>query len=77
MSELNLNEMESVSGGQGGFPNPLPPKEGLKVYRIQSGDTLVRIARDCKTTVEYLMVINPTISNRKDITPGFYIYVPA
>ena len=30
-----------------------------------------------KLTVNYLLSINPTITNKNDITAGFYIYVPA
>ena len=75
--ELNLEEMEEVSGGRGGSPKKLPSKRGMKVYRIQSGDTLSRIAGRYGTTAEYLKKINPTIHDINDITAGFYIYVPA
>ena len=33
--ELNLNEMENVSGGTGGSKYPLPHKDGCDVYRIE------------------------------------------
>ena len=75
--ELNLNEMEEVNGGFGGSPNPLPPKKGLEVYKIKGGDNLTRIASRYGTTVNYLLSINPTITNKNDITAGFYMYVPA
>ena len=75
--ELNLNDMEEVAGGRGGSRNKLPPKAGVAVYKIVYGDTLPRIANRNKTTVEYLMAINPTIQNKNDITAGYYIYVPA
>ena len=75
--ELNVNEMEEVVGGKGGSPKVLPPKAGLKVYKIQYGDTMIRIAQRNRCTVDYLMSINPTIKNKADITAGFYMYVPA
>ncbi len=76
MKELSLREMEEVSGGSGGSPNTLPPKQGFFPYRIQRGDTLRSIARRFGTTAERLESINPTIHNINDITAGYYIYVP-
>ena len=75
--ELNLNEMEEINGGFGGSPTPLPKKSGFDVYKIKSGDNLTRIAKAYKTTVNYLMSINPTITDKNDITAGYYIYVPS
>lgn len=75
--ELNLNELEAVNGGKGGSPNPLPEKSGFKRHKIVSGETLSGIANKYGTTVNYLMSINPTITNKNDITAGFWIYVPA
>ena len=69
--------MEEVNGGFGGSKTPLPPKSGLAVHKIVSGETLTRIAGRYGTTVNYLLSINPTITNKNDITAGFYIYVPA
>ncbi len=74
--ELNINELEAVTGGKGGSSTPLPPKSGLDVYRIESGATLTRIAYRFNTTIDYLMSINPTIKNKNDITAGYYMYVP-
>jgi len=77
MTELNLNEMEQVSGGRGGSPYNLPPKGGCSVYRIQGGDNLTKIARRYGTSIEFLMNINEgIIINRNDITTGYYMYVP-
>ena len=75
-NELNLNEMEEVTGGRGGSPTKLPYKAGFDVYQIQRGDTLIRIANRYRTTADYLQSINPTIKNKNDITAGYYIYVP-
>lgn len=74
--ELNLSEMEEVAGGRGGSKTPLPPKGNFGVYQIVKGDTLGKIARRYNTTVDYLMVINPSIKNKNDITAGYYMYVP-
>ena len=77
MSELNLNEMEQISGGTGGSATHLPPKGGCKEYCIQPGDTLTRIAKRFDTSIEFLMNINQgIITNRNDITDGRYMYVP-
>ncbi len=76
-TELNMNQMEEVTGGKGGSPNPLPKKKGFQTHKIVSGETLSGIANKYGTTVNYLMSINPTITNKNDITAGFWIYVPA
>lgn len=77
MNELNPNEMEQVVGGKGGSRTRLPEKAGFEVYKIQSGDTLGRIAARYGTTAGYLKEINPTIENINFIIAGYYIYVPA
>ena len=76
MSELNLNQMEEVTGGKGGSATPLTPTAKYDVYKIQSGDNLTRIATRYNTTVQYLFDINPTITNKNDITAGRWMYVP-
>ena len=77
MMELNLNEMENVSGGFGGSPNPLPEKRGCDRYKIESGANLSRLARRYNTTVAYLMELNKDyITNKNDITAGFWMYIP-
>ena len=77
MNEMKLNEMETVSGGRGGSPNPLPERAGCDRYKIASGNTLSGIANKFHTTVDYLMYLNQGyITNKNDITAGFWIYVP-
>lgn len=75
-NELNVNELEEVTGGKGGSRRPLPHVDGLEVYKIARGDNLTKIARKKKATVAYLMQINPTITDKNDITAGYYMYVP-
>lgn len=58
-------------------PKPKPkPKPAFKYYKIKSGETLGQIASKEKTTVEYLMSINPTIRNRNLIFAGQTIKLP-
>jgi LysM repeat protein len=45
-------------------------------YKIQNGDTLITLANRHKTTVAYLMHINPSIKNPNKIYVGQVINVP-
>ena len=74
--ELNLEEMEQVSGGTGGYPHRPEEKKGLDIYQIVRGDTLTKIANRFGTTVSRLKQLNPTIHDINDITAGYFIYVP-
>ena len=76
LRELSLEEMNTVSGGQGGSPDMLPKKEGFWVYQSQGGDCLKSIAKRFGTTTKQLMHSNPSIIMECDITTGYYIYVP-
>ncbi len=77
MKELNLNEMDAIVGGRGGSPNPLPVKAGCDRYKIVPHDTLSGLANKFHTTVSKLMELNKEfITNKNDITAGFWIYVP-
>lgn len=81
-NELNLNEMEEVSGGAGkdgpgGSAKPLPPKDGCIVYQIMAHDTLGKIANNFHTTVAKIKAANVGyIVNPNFIRTGFYIYIP-
>ena len=78
--EVNVEELEDVSGGKapyGGSPKKLPDTAGRRVYRIQSGDSLGKIARNNRTTVETLKKLNPSIIDPNRIMAGYYIYLPA
>ena len=75
MNELNLNEMENVVGGDGGYSKKPAPKSGYVIYQIQPGDNLTRIARMYNTTVNKLMSYNPQITDRNLIRAGAYMYI--
>lgn len=78
MNELNLNELEQVTGGNdnGGYRNEPADKAGCGKYKIKKGDNLTRIAKRYNTTVDYLMAINPELTNKNFIVENHYIYVP-
>ena len=76
INELNLNEMENVTGGKGGSPTELPKKEGYIVYQIAGNDNLTKIAKNYGTTVKAIVAANPTIDNPNFIRAGFWIYIP-
>ena len=78
INEVNVNEMENVVGGRGGYRKPPAPIPGLEIYRIKEHDTLIRIAKRYGTTWMELQELNAeVIPNKNDITTGYYIYVPA
>ena len=74
--EVKLNELEAVTGGTGGSAKPLPEKAGCFVYHIVKGDTLGEIAGRCRTTVQFLMQINPEITDKNKIKIGQKILIP-
>ena len=77
--ELNMNEMEQVIGGknEGGYAKKPGAKRGCTIYKIVSGDTLIKIAKRDNTTVDKIMAVNPELVNRSYIVAGCYIYIPA
>ena len=76
--ELNLEEMEKVTGGgnEGGYEKRPRDKEGCFIYRICHGDTLGKIARRNGTTEYRILSVNPEIRNPSFIVVGHYIYIP-
>ncbi len=75
--ELNLEEMESITGGDGGYSKKPVEKKGCIIYKIQPGDNLTRIARKFGTTVSKIVNANKAvISNPNFIVANFYIYIP-
>ena len=78
--EVSIEELEDVSGGKapyGGSSKKLPDMAGRKVYRIQSGDNLGKIARANHTSVDQIKKMNPSIVDPNRIMAGYYIYLPA
>ena len=73
MKELSLTELEKVSGGK--YP-VLPKKAGYKVYQVQPGDTMYKLAKHNKTTEDKLMACNPQITDKNLLRAGQYIYIP-
>lgn len=76
--ELNLDQMEQVTGGKcGGYDKKPRAKKGCKIYRVVHGDTLTKIAGRCNTTVAKIMSVNPELTDPGFIVSGCYIYIPA
>ena len=70
-NELNMEEMNQVSGG---YTRP-PEKAGFLIYQIVKGDTLIKIARRFNTTESLIMTWNPKIKNKNLIYAGDYLYI--
>ena len=75
INELNLDEMENVSGGRGGSKTILPAQPGLSVYQIVKGDNLTRIASAHRCTITELLKWNPKITNKNVIYAGDFLYI--
>ncbi|MBR0268027.1 MAG: LysM peptidoglycan-binding domain-containing protein [Clostridia bacterium] len=77
MNEININELEEVTGGRGGYRKPPKAIDGLEIYKVGPRDNLIRIARKYHTTWMHLQELNAeVIPDKNDITTGYYIYVP-
>ena len=66
--------MDEITGG---YKKPAE-KKGYEIYKIESGDTLIRIAnkkgiKDWKKILEW----NPKITNPRLIRAGDYLYIKA
>ena len=77
-NELNIEEMEEISGGknEGGYDSRPQEKPGCVTYKIDPGQTLGKIARANGTTVEQIMKANKELKNPNFIRAGAYIYLP-
>lgn len=77
-NELNIEEMEEISGGknEGGYDRRPQEKPGCVIYKIAPGQTLGKIARANGTTVEQIMKANKELKNPNFIRTGAYIYLP-
>ena len=76
IKELNLNEMEQVNGGSGGYQRYPKEKRGCFIYRVESGDTLSKLAARFNTSVNAIMAVNPELDNPNFIVARCYIYIP-
>ncbi len=74
--ELNLNEMEAVTGGKRHF-KPEPDREGWIQHKVVSGETLIRIAnkygiKDYHKIIEWNNHIDPKTNM---IRAGEYLWI--
>ena len=64
---------------QNDLPRPVPvpnPTPTARVYRVQSGDSLSRIATKFDTTIKRLLELNPDLTVSTTLRVGQRIYVP-
>ena len=54
----------------------LTPTDRVNIYVVKSGDNLSAIATNNNTTVAYLLVLNPSITNASQISVGQEIILP-
>ena len=79
IKEMNLNELEAVTGGKNEKGWEYEPKKipkGCTTYRIQRGDTMRGIADAHNTTTAELLKLNKNIVNANSIVAGFWLIVP-
>jgi LysM repeat protein len=69
---VTLGARSAVAPAEGGSPGACDGS-----IEVESGDTLVAIARRCKTTIDELMKANPDIKDPRHILVGQKIAVPA
>ncbi len=71
--EMDVNDMENAAGGSR-YKKPDPIK-GFIIYQIQPHDTLYKIGKAHRCTVDQLLFWNPKITNRNLIRAGDYLYI--
>ena len=77
--ELNVNELEVVSGGvvpAGGMKNKPAPKAGYIIHKITDTDTVWGLSRKYHVTMDEIVVANPSIVDKRLIRTGYYLYIP-
>ena len=79
-NELNLENLEQVNGGKGyygGYRTKPGARAGYKIYKIQPGDNMGKIAKANRTTVDAIMNANwEVVEDPGKIRAGFYLYIP-
>ena len=77
MRELDLNEMEQVSGGREYGMTKLPQaKDGCIAERVRDGDTILSIARRFGLHYQKILDANPGMTHTDTLIPNTYIYIP-
>ena len=76
--ELNMNEMETVSGGvvAGGMKDKPAAKNGYIIHKITATDTVWALSRHYGCTMDDILKANPTIQDKSLIRTGYYLYIP-
>ncbi len=74
IKEMSMEQMDRAAGGASRYDR-LPDRDGFMVYRVQSGETLWKIARKFGFTVEELMAWNPKITDRNCVYANEEIYI--
>ena len=76
--ELNLNEMEVVTGGvvAGGLKNKPANKAGYIIHKITNTDTVWNLSRHYGCTMDDILKANPSIQDKSLIRTGYYLYIP-
>ena len=78
---LGTGEQAAPSSSPSAAPSPsieptAPPSPTATIYRIKSGDTLLKIAKANGITIEQLLAANPDIKNPNRIVVGQEITIP-
>ena len=78
MKELNMNEMETVSGGvvAGGMKDKPAARNGYIIHKITATDTVWALSRHYGCTMDDIVKANPTIQDKSLIRTGYYLYIP-
>ncbi len=75
-TELSPDEMNEAAGGVLRY-KPLKEKAGFIVYRVRTGDTLIKLASSFKCSVRDIMDWNPKIRDKNRIYIDEYLYIRA
>ena len=77
-NELNMNELETVTGGTvaGGMKNKPENKAGYIIHKITNTDTVWNLSRHYGCTMDDILKANPSIQDKSLIRTGYYLYIP-
>ena len=72
----NVTE-SSAKSNEGASENKVSePEQQYETYKIKSGDTLTKIARQYDTTIEKILEANPYVTNKNKIYTGKTLQIP-